>query len=165
MIECGRVILKILSLHLRERTEENSEITWAGSRCHGLDLNPTPLEYKFRVYHFTSLLCRYVFSSPTVLNILLVHFSRRVRHQTSRLGVSLIRRCVIDIRRGFALKYSKFRSTTNERSIIQQQELFVDTIKYLFTNLNIKWIYSISGNSTELEYPPSVEKRLIYSVI
>lgn len=128
MIECGRVILEILSLHLYGGMEENSEITLAGRRCHGRDLNPTPLEYKFRVYHFTILLCRYMFSSPAILNILLVHVSLAVRYQASRPGVSINRRCVLYSRRGSALKYGVFHSTTNERSIIQHQDLFVDTI-------------------------------------
>jgi len=94
--------------------EENSDITLAGRRCHGRDLNPAPLEYKFRVYHFASLFCRYVFSSPAILNSLLVHVSLRLRYQTSRPDLSLIRRCVLDSRRSSALKYSIFHSTTNE---------------------------------------------------
>lgn len=128
LTECCRVILEILSLHLSGGMEENSEITLAERRCHVRDLNPTPLEHKFRVYHFTILLCRYVFTSPSILNILLVHVSLTVRYQASRPGVSLIRRCVLDSRRGSALKYGVFHSTTNERRIIQHQDLLVDTI-------------------------------------
>jgi hypothetical protein len=122
-----------VSLYLRGGTEENSEITLAGRRRRVRDLNPTPLEYKFRVvYHFTSLLCRYVFSSPTILNILLIHVSLRVRYQVSRSEVCLICACVLDSQRGSALKYSIFHSTTTERSIIQQrQDLFVGTVKVI----------------------------------
>lgn len=121
-------VLEILFQHLRGGTEENSEISFAGSRYHGRDFNPTPLEYKFRVYSFTSLLYRYVFSLPAVLNILLVRVSLRIRYQVSLPGVSFICRCVLDNRQIFALKYSIFLSTTNKRCITQQ-DLFVDTVK------------------------------------
>ena len=164
MIECGCVILETLSLYLRRGTEGKSEITLSGRRCHVRDLNPTPLEYKFRVYHFTALLCRYVFSSPAILNILLVHVSLWVRYQASRPGVSLIRGCVLDIRRGSALKYSIFHSTTNQ-SIIIRQDYFRIQLRNYVIKVNIKWIYLVSGSNTELEYSPSVAKHLNESVI